>query len=107
MPDFERVKRSFERHLAKDDPVRLAYLKGKYETEDKCRKQIALIALVAALGYVIAFFADQVDAYDCQDTFLGCETIVIDEDGPDQDPVYDEDDPVYDEMDDYEDGSDD
>lgn len=25
----------------------------------------------------------------------------LDEDGPDQDPVYDEDDPVYDEMDDY------
>ena len=27
----------------------------------------------------------------------------IDEDGPDQDPVYEEDDQVYDEMDDYDD----
>lgn len=62
------------------------------------RIQILIVALaIGALfaGYQVAQAADSVDQ--------GYESTQIDEDGPDQDPVYDEDDPVYDEMDDYDD----
>lgn len=54
------------------------------------------LALAFALIAPAGAFADE-----GRDTFLGDE-FGIDEDGPDQDEMYDEDDTVYDEMDDYE-----
>lgn len=54
---------------------------------------LALFALSALAEPVLC--ADSIDQ-DYEET-------QIDEDGPDQDPVYEEGDPVYDEADDYED----
>lgn len=57
---------------------------------------IGALALGALfVGYQVAQAADSVDQ--------GYESTQIDEDGPDQDPVYEEGDQVYDEMDDYDD----
>lgn len=59
----------------------------------------------ARLVAVLALFALSATAEPalCTDSIdQDYEESQIDEDGPDQDPVYDEDDPVYDEMDDYE-----
>lgn len=103
MPDFKRVLRSLELELAKDDPIQLASLSRKYQAQDRRQKRFALVLAGIGIIYLAAFVADQVSAQDCRDIFQGCETIVLDEDEPDQDPVYDEDDPVYDEMDDNED----
>jgi len=52
---------------------------------------LALSALSAIGGDALC--ADSIDQ--------SYEEVQIDEDGPDQDPVYEEDDPVYDEADDY------
>ncbi len=53
---------------------------------------------------VLAFFALNAlaELALCTDSIdQDYEETQIDEDGPDQDPLYDEDDPFYDEMDDY------
>lgn len=58
------------------------------------RVMFATALLVAGFTIQLAIAADCVNNCE-QDEYR------LDEDGPDQDPVYDEDDPVYDEADDY------
>lgn len=62
-----------------------------------------ILAAVLLLNAAIHLF----NLAHADDTYDADGYIQIDEDGPDQDPVYDEDDPVYDEADDYDDDSDD
>ncbi|SUE95863.1 Uncharacterised protein [Ectopseudomonas mendocina] len=96
MPDFELILDELEKFMASDDPIKLSFLEGYKRGKRAARIQILIVTLgLAALfmGYQVAQAADSVDQ--------GYESTQIDEDGPDQDPVYDEDDPVYDEMDDY------
>lgn len=97
MPTFRKILRELEDHLAGDDPIKRAHLDGVRAG----RRQAYIEVLVFTM--LILFFAGilfSAQAQDC-DAFIGCDAIVIDEDGPDQDPIYDEDDPIYDEMDDY------
>lgn len=63
----------------------------------KHTRNSALIALLTAATVLVA-----VAAHAEQDTFLNGpdDTFYIDQDGPDQDPRYDEDDPKYDELND-------
>ncbi|UJJ60640.1 hypothetical protein [Rhodanobacter denitrificans] len=49
MPDFERLTRGLELHLAKEDPTRLAYLRGRNHGLDKARRQASWLALVVAM----------------------------------------------------------
>ena len=104
MPDFERILDSLSLHLSQQDKERSAYLRGYIAGKTRARIEVAVI-LAALVIIATALFSASAKAEEeeCADTFLNCETIQIDEDGPDQDPVYDEDDPVYDEMDDYDD----
>lgn len=52
MPDFERVTRSLELHLAKS-PVEEAYIRGKHAGLDKARKQIAVLFTLTSLALLI------------------------------------------------------
>ena len=63
----------------------------------KLAQTTAIVTLLLAASAMCALSA-RAD----QDTFLNGpdDTFTIDQDGPDQDPKYDEDDPKYDEMDD-------
>lgn len=49
MPDFERLTRSLERHIAEGDPLQLAYLRGRHEGQDQARREAAWIAVVLVL----------------------------------------------------------
>lgn len=78
----------------------------RYErTKEDVRSELITIALITIFGLLLFLGAEAINAAE-KDTFLDNETIQIDEDGSDQDSMYDEDDPVYDEMDDYEDKED-
>lgn len=104
MTDLTRVNRELELHMAKDDPVQTAYLKGKHAGEDRAYYEV--LGLVAAiLFFILALgFADKISAEERQeDTFLE-QYEPVDEDEPDQDPYYDEADPYYDELDDLDSG---
>lgn len=60
---------------------------------------VALALCVALSGLPGASADDQIPSFSGND-------LRIDEDGPEQDELYDEDDPLYDEADDYEDHED-
>lgn len=97
MPDFERIEDELNQWAARYDPLKLAYLDGFRRGKRMARVQI----LIVVLGLAALFMGYKAQAADSVDE--GYESTQIDEDDPDQDPVYDEDDPVYDEMDDYDD----
>lgn len=48
MPDFERVSRSLELHVCRDDMER-AFVRGRHAGESKARKQIAIIFLLCVI----------------------------------------------------------
>ena len=101
MPSYERIIDDVKRFLANSDTEK-AYVEGYIAGKSRARWEVLGI-VTGLLILACILFAVEARAEECADTFLDCETIQIDEDGPDQDPVYDEDDPVYDEMDDYDD----
>lgn len=53
MPDFERLTRSLELHVA-DTPEQLAYVRGKHAGEDSARWQIAKVSALVAIFYMSA-----------------------------------------------------
>lgn len=53
MPDFERLTRSLELHMA-DTTEQTAYVRGKHEGQDFARWQVAKIAAVVAVALVSA-----------------------------------------------------
>jgi hypothetical protein len=56
MPDFGRITRSLELHLA-SSPEELAFIRGKHAGEDNARWQIvAVVATVAALAVLGAAY---------------------------------------------------
>lgn len=89
MPDLERLSDYLQRELHEHDPLKLAYLEGYRRGKWFARFQMLIVVMsfVALLvGHQLAKAADSVDQ--------GYESTQIDQDEPDQDPVYDE-------MDDY------
>lgn len=62
-------------------------------------------SLIALALYVALSGLPGASADDQRQSFSG-DDLRIDEDGPEQDELYDEDDPLYDEADDYEDHED-
>lgn len=59
-----------------------------------------------ALALYVALSGLQGASADDQRPYFSGDDLRIDEDGPEQDKLYDEDDPLYDEADDYEDHED-
>lgn len=60
MPDFERVTRSLELHVAAT-PEQAAFVRGKHAGQDLARWQVAKIAAIVAILLVPVFaFADEV-----------------------------------------------
>jgi len=53
MPDFEKLIRSLELHVA-ETPEQTAFVRGKHAGEDAARWQIAKIVAVVALIVVVA-----------------------------------------------------
>ena len=53
MPDFEKLTRSLELHVA-ETPEQTAFVHGKHAGEDAARWQIAKIAALAAAIAVVA-----------------------------------------------------
>lgn len=101
MPDFERITYQLAREAVKDDPIRTAYLKGRRAGKTQARREVVQILLFALVMFVLAESA-VADEHQYDEQALWGETnLQLDEDEPDQDPVYDEDDLVYDESDDY------
>lgn len=104
MPDYERIMYDFNREAYRDDPVQTAYLKGRRKGRTEARRQVAFIALFAAVMIFLGSACVEAGEYQYDEQALWGETNTqLDEDEPDQDEVYDEDDPVYDESDDYQD----
>jgi hypothetical protein len=48
MPDMERITREFEEYLVRDDPVKLARVKGRHEGVDSARWEI-----VGVVGFLV------------------------------------------------------
>lgn len=109
MPDFERVIDDVAIRSAKTmaDPVKSAFYEGYYmgckAGKRRARLQVVWIALfVAVITVLVNIVTVEAGEYQYDEQALWGETnLQLDEDEPDQDPVYDEDDPVYDESDDY------
>ena len=56
MPDFERIARSLELHLA-ETTEQVAYVRGKHAGENRARKQVAvLVAVIAVLAVIASCF---------------------------------------------------
>jgi hypothetical protein len=53
MPDFERLTRDLELHVA-NTPEQKAFVRGKHKGEDAARWQIAKVAAIIAVIAVIA-----------------------------------------------------
>lgn len=78
---------------------------GEYQrSREDVKNEIITIIGITLVGILLFGAAEFVKA---EDTFLDNETILIDQDDPDQDPYYDEADPVDDEVNDFEDEEDD
>ena len=58
MPDFERPIRDMRLHLAKTEQER-AIIEAYHRGEDRARRQIAIVALIAAIITVIVCIAIQ------------------------------------------------
>ena len=58
MPDMERPLRSLRVHLAKT-PEERAIIEAEHRGEDRARRQIAIVALIAAIITVIICIAIQ------------------------------------------------
>ena len=52
MPDFERLTRSLEQHLAQT-PEEAAFVRGKHVGQDEARKQVVKIVAAVALVTVL------------------------------------------------------
>lgn len=53
MPDFERLTRSAELHMTRNDPYQGAYIRGVHAGKDAARREVAIVIASVALLLVV------------------------------------------------------